>query len=189
LTLEQAPTSGQRRRLIELLRQSYRNEWSELLRDFEPAPDVETWQDLEQHGVLFLRPGGDGVRVQRKFLRMVAERYYFLVHDIIRKYDRRALILGDRFQSFYYPEVARACLESPTSSAPTGSNITTNRRTGGLMARISTSAWWTFTTGLTNPSRPRLQRSTSRPSKGGLRTRGRMRLKACRPRRPTHWAT
>jgi len=110
MTLEQAPTSGQRQRLIELLRQTYRNEWSELLRDFEPAPDVETWQDLEQHGVLFLRPGGDGVRVQRKFLRMVAERYYFLVHDIIRKYDRRALILGDRFQSFYYPEVASACV-------------------------------------------------------------------------------
>jgi len=31
-----------------------------------------------------------------------------LVRDIIRKYDRRALILGDRYQSFYYPEVARA---------------------------------------------------------------------------------
>ena len=31
-----------------------------------------------------------------------------LVHQIIRKYDQRALILGDRYQSFYYPEVARA---------------------------------------------------------------------------------
>jgi len=30
-----------------------------------------------------------------------------MVHDIIRKYDQRALILGDRYQSFYYPEVAR----------------------------------------------------------------------------------
>jgi hypothetical protein len=31
-----------------------------------------------------------------------------LVHTIIRQYDQRALILGDRYQSFYYPEVARA---------------------------------------------------------------------------------
>ena len=109
MTLEQAPTSGQRQRLIELLRQTYRNEWSELLRDFEPAPGVESWQDLERHGILFLRPGGNGIQTQRRFLGLVAERYYSMVHDIIRKYDRRALILGDRFPSFYYPEVARAC--------------------------------------------------------------------------------
>ncbi|PYJ81433.1 MAG: hypothetical protein DME22_21185 [Verrucomicrobia bacterium] len=109
MTLEQSPTSGQRQRLIELLRQTYRNDWSELLRDFEPAPGVENWQELDRHGMLFLRPGGNGIRVERRFLTLLAERYYSLVHDIIRKYDQRALILGDRFQSFYYPEVARAC--------------------------------------------------------------------------------
>jgi hypothetical protein len=109
MTLEQAPTSGQRQRLLELLREVYHDEWPELLRDFEPAPGVENWRDLEQHGVLFLRPGGNGVRTQRRFLGMLAERYYSLVHDIIRKYDQRALILGDRYQSFYYPEVVRAC--------------------------------------------------------------------------------
>jgi len=109
MTLEQAPTSGQRRRLIELLRKTYRNDWSELLRDFEPNPGVTDWDALEQHGQVFLRPGGNGIRVERRFLEMLAERYYSLVHDIIRKYDRRALVLGDRYQSFYYPEVARAC--------------------------------------------------------------------------------
>jgi hypothetical protein len=109
MTLEQAPTSGQRQRLVELLRQTYRNDWSELLRDFDPAPGVETWQELERHGVLFLRPGGNGIRVERRFLGLLAERYYSLVHEIVRRYDQRALILGDRYQSFYYPEVARAC--------------------------------------------------------------------------------
>jgi hypothetical protein len=109
MTLEQAPTSGQRERLIELLRKTYHNNWSELLRDFEPAPGVEDWPGLEQHGMLFLRPGGNGLRTERRFLGMLAERYYSLVHDLIRKYDPRALILGDRYQSFYYPEVARAC--------------------------------------------------------------------------------
>ena len=109
MTLDQAPASGQRRRLIELLRQTYRSDWSELQRDFDPAPGVENWEELEQHGMLFLRPGGNGIRTERRFLGLLAERYYSLVHAIIRKYDQRALILGDRYQSFYYPEVARAC--------------------------------------------------------------------------------
>jgi hypothetical protein len=109
MTLEQSPTSGQRQRLIKLLRENYQNDWSELLKDFEPAPGVENWDSLSQHGMLFLRPGGNGIRVERRFLELLAERYYSLVHDIIRKYDQRALILGDRYQSFYYPEVARAC--------------------------------------------------------------------------------
>ncbi|PYK57998.1 MAG: hypothetical protein DME21_16420, partial [Verrucomicrobia bacterium] len=109
MTLEQAPTSGQRWRLMELLRTNYHNDWSELLKDFEPAPGLESWQQLEQHGMLFLRPGGTGIRTMRRFLAQLAERYYSLVHDLIRKYDPRALILGDRYQSFFYPEVARAC--------------------------------------------------------------------------------
>ena len=108
MTLEQAPTSGQRQRLITLLKDTYGNDWSELLRDFEPAPGVESWDALARHGLLFLRPGGNGIHVERRFLELLAERYYWLVRDIIRKYDRRALILGDRYQSFYYPEVARA---------------------------------------------------------------------------------
>ena len=36
IALEQAPTSGQRRRLLKLLRQTYHSEWSELLKDFDP---------------------------------------------------------------------------------------------------------------------------------------------------------
>jgi len=39
---------------------------------------------------------------------VLAERYYALVEQIIRKYDRRGLILGDRYPSFYYPQVVRA---------------------------------------------------------------------------------
>ena len=108
MTLEQASDSGQRQRLIGILRNTYNNDWSALLRDFDPAPGVESWDALDQHGQLFLRPGGNGMQVERQFLKVLAERYYSLVHDIIRKYDHRALILGDRYPSFYYPEVARA---------------------------------------------------------------------------------
>jgi hypothetical protein len=107
MTLEQPPTSGQRKRLLQLLRESYRNDWAKLEEDFI-IENASGWRELQKSGMLFLRPGGRGIRVMRQFLAMIAERYYQLTRDIIRKYDRRALILGDRYQSFYYPEVARA---------------------------------------------------------------------------------
>ena len=107
MTLEQAPTSGQRQRLVQLLRETYHNHWSELLKDFEPE-GVGSFEELDQRGMLYLRPGSQGIRVYRHFLGLMAERYYSLVREIIRTYDPRGLILGDRYQSFYYPEVARA---------------------------------------------------------------------------------
>jgi hypothetical protein len=108
LTLEQSPGSGQRQRLLKLLRETYRGDWSELLKDFE-GEGVKSFEELDQRGMLYLRPGSKGIRVYRRFLGMMAERYYALVREVIRAYDSRGLILGDRYQSFYYPEVARAC--------------------------------------------------------------------------------
>jgi len=108
MTLEQAPTSGQRQRLIKLLRETYHTDWSELSKDFEPD-GVGSFEELDQRGMLYLRPGSNGIRTYRRFLNLMAERYYSLVHEIIRAYDRRGLILGERYQSFFYPEVARAC--------------------------------------------------------------------------------
>jgi hypothetical protein len=107
MTLEQGPSSGQRQRLIQLLRDIYRDDWQKLQQDFEPEK-AQNWDTLQQGGMLYVKPGSGGFKVMRRFLGLVADRYYQLVHDLIRKYDRRALILGDRYQSFYYPEVARA---------------------------------------------------------------------------------
>jgi hypothetical protein len=78
-----------------------------LLKDFE-TEGAGSFEELEQRGMLYLRPGSQGIRTYRRFLGMMAERYYSLVQEIIRTYDKRALILGDRYQSFYYPEVAQA---------------------------------------------------------------------------------
>ena len=107
MTLEQPSTSGQRQRLIKLLRENYQDDWKKLLDDFEPE-GAAAFDELERAGMLYLRSGGEGIRVMRRFLSLLAGRYYFLMHELIRKYDQRALILGERFQSFYYPEVARA---------------------------------------------------------------------------------
>lgn len=107
MTLEQPPTSGQRQRLLQLLRKTYHNNWKDLLKDFEPE-GVSSFKELDQHGMLYLRPGSHGIRVYRRFLGLMARRYYLLVRKIIHTYDPRGLVLGDRYQSFYYPEVARA---------------------------------------------------------------------------------
>jgi hypothetical protein len=107
MTLDHAPSSKQRRRLIALLRETYHGDWQALCRDFQPEK-AASWRELRRGGMLYLKPGGAGLGVMRQFLGLMADRYYQLVHQIIRKYDQRALILGDRYQSFYYPEVARA---------------------------------------------------------------------------------
>ncbi|HEV2454505.1 MAG TPA: hypothetical protein VGY98_09595 [Verrucomicrobiae bacterium] len=107
MTLAQPPASGQRQRLIKLLRETYHDSWPALLKDFA-TDGASNFQELERQGTLYLRPGSDGMRVYRRFLGLMADRYYSLVRRIVRAYDPRGLILGDRYQSFYYPEVARA---------------------------------------------------------------------------------
>jgi hypothetical protein len=111
MSLEQARTSGQRRRLLLLLRETYHNNWPELLKDFEPEK-AGSFEELDQRGMLYLRPGSNGIRTYRRFLSLMAGRYYSLMREIIHTYDPRGLILGDRYQSFYYPEVARASAAS-----------------------------------------------------------------------------
>ncbi len=107
MTLEQSRSSGQRQRLIRLLRETYANDWQKLTADFT-VEKAATWRQLERGGMLFVKPGHNGVLVMRRFLGLLADRYYQLMRETIRKFDRRALFLGDRYQSFYYPEVAAA---------------------------------------------------------------------------------
>jgi hypothetical protein len=107
MTLEQPATSGQRQRLVKLVREAYGDDWQKLLRDFEPE-GAANWEEFARGGMLWLRPGGNGIGTYRKFLSLAADRYYQLMRDTIRKFDPDALYLGDRYQSFYYPEVARA---------------------------------------------------------------------------------
>src|SRR5262245_14360873 len=90
LTLEQSPASGQRQRLLKLLRETYGNDWARLLTDFE-AEGAASFDELDQRGILYLHPGSNGIRTYRRFLAMMAERYYALVRDVIRTYDKRGL--------------------------------------------------------------------------------------------------
>jgi hypothetical protein len=107
MTLEQPPSSGQRQRLVQLVREVYEGNWEAVVQDFEPQ-NAASWEELERGGMLWLRPGSDGIRTVRRFLTVCAARYYQLMRDTIRQIDPDALYLGDRYQSFYYPEVAAA---------------------------------------------------------------------------------
>ncbi len=109
ITLDQPAESGQRKRLIELLQERYANNWNLLLKDFIPK-GADSFLNLALKGNLYLRPQGDGIHTVKKFTRLLAERYYQLVRAIVRRYDARGLILGDRYQSFYYPEVAESAI-------------------------------------------------------------------------------
>ena len=90
MTLEQPPASGQRQRLIQLLRDVYQNDWDKLRKDFQ-AENASSWPQLRGGGMLFLKSGGNGIHTMRRFLGLLAERYYQLMRDIIRQYDSRAL--------------------------------------------------------------------------------------------------
>ncbi len=110
MAFEQPTSSGQRRRLVGLLQDRYHGDWKALLADFDPE-GAGGFDELDGKGRLFLRSGGNGILALRDFLSVIARRYYQLAREIVRRRDGRALILGDRYQSFYYPEVARAAAE------------------------------------------------------------------------------
>lgn len=122
------PEHGTRERLIALLRESYPEGWSAIIRDFDPegASDLAS---LAKGGRLFLRPGGNGAAYVRKVMRLLAARYYELCRDAIRQADPGALFLGDRYISSFYPEVA---LEAGKVVDVVSTNLNANWSDGGF---------------------------------------------------------
>ncbi|HAM72675.1 MAG TPA: hypothetical protein DCM86_13620, partial [Verrucomicrobiales bacterium] len=107
MTFEQPASSGQRRRILGMVREGYHGNWDELCRDFEPE-HASSWKELERGGTLYLRSGGSGIRTMRRALALLAERYYSVMQGILGRQAPGALYLGDRYQSFYYPELVEA---------------------------------------------------------------------------------
>lgn len=96
-----------RHRVINLLRQRYLGSWQALTRDFDPG-QVKNWAQLENQGKLCLRPGATGQPAIAAVQKMLADRYYYLSKNSVKRYDPGALYLGDRYISNYYSEVAEA---------------------------------------------------------------------------------
>lgn len=99
--------SRTREKLIELFRENYKGDFSALQKDFDVAQAAH-FEELGHRGTVTLKPLGQGLDLVNKFTFLVAERYYQLVHDAIRKHDTNHLILGDRYMSYCPPVVARA---------------------------------------------------------------------------------
>jgi len=108
--LKQPATDHTKQKLLAVLRDWYDHDWGRFRRDFVPPQGVGSFDALLHHsGALTqLRPGGEGIRIIRHWLGLVAEQYYRLAHRALREADPDALIFSDRLQIYYDPVVVRA---------------------------------------------------------------------------------
>jgi hypothetical protein len=107
--LQLTATNYTKQKLVALLREHYAETWEQFMGDFVPPTGVTSFEALLQSSDVrtYLRPGGEGIRVLRRWMSMVAEQYYRLAHRAIREADPDALIFGDRQQIYYDPDAIR----------------------------------------------------------------------------------
>ena len=107
--LQLPATNYTKQKLVALLREHYADTWERFMGDFVPPAGVSSFEALLQSSEVktYLRPGGEGIRVLRRWTGMVAEQYYRLAHRAIREADPEALIFGDRQQIYYDPDAIR----------------------------------------------------------------------------------
>lgn len=98
-----APSSPGKKALTGLLKKHYRNDFSSLQRDWNTSG--KSFADL---GTLTLKPRGNGIQVVNEWTALLAKRYYRVVRDAVRRYDKRRLIVGDRYCQYYDLNVVRA---------------------------------------------------------------------------------
>jgi hypothetical protein len=103
----QPPKSFTRQALVALLRKQYSGDFARLERDFV-AVQATSFDELDAGGKLQFRPGGHGLEVADKFLRLVAAHFYQTAHAAIRRCDANHLILGDRYHGYCPDVVAEA---------------------------------------------------------------------------------
>lgn len=107
--LKQPAKNRTRMVLMKLLRAHYANDFARLRRDFD-AGDTTNFAALERSSNLTLKADGRGAEVIDKFVFLLAQRYYKLAFEAIRRRDPNHLILGDRYPSWYSQSVARASI-------------------------------------------------------------------------------
>jgi hypothetical protein len=108
--LRQPATNHTKQKLLTILRSHYDNDWERFAQDFVPPPGVASFDELLHHSgtKTQLRPGGEGMRIIRYWIGLVAEQYYRLVHHALREADPDALLFADRLQIYYDPAAVRA---------------------------------------------------------------------------------
>ena len=107
--LQQSRKSFTRRRLVALLREHYQDQFAKFLKDFE-MPGVADWEQLESADKpqVWLRPRSNGMTAVSRFLGAVADQYYKVISEAVRRADPNHLLLGDRYSGYYDPTVVQA---------------------------------------------------------------------------------
>ena len=103
---EYPATSPGKQRTVALIDRVYGHRFDRFKRDWKSS--ATSFDGLLTEKSIKLRPGGNGIRLVNEFASMVGERYYGLMRDTIRRYDKRHLILGDRYQQYYYPAIVES---------------------------------------------------------------------------------
>ena len=67
-----------------------------------------SWENFASEPNLFLRPGSGGIRAINAWMSTIGDYYYRTVNRAIHTYDKRHLILGDRYQQYYNVALAKA---------------------------------------------------------------------------------
>jgi|GEM_PF-490997 len=95
-----------KQRIMSVIRRHYGDDFARLKQEWiTPATSFE---ELDKAGVMYLRPGTEGIGVVKAWLTEMGRYYYALVHDAIKDNDPNHLILGDRYCQFYDPNIAAA---------------------------------------------------------------------------------
>ena len=105
--MAQSKENHTKQRLVALIEEHYGGDWDKLLKDWKPER-AKSFSELLHETAMVLRPGGDGMKLVNRFIYVLADRYYKLCRDAIRRYDKNHLYLGDRYIQWYPQEVARA---------------------------------------------------------------------------------
>lgn len=95
-----------KRRLVETLRNTYKDDFKAFAADFETA-GAKDWDGFRAATEGGPKPGR-GHRALDAWTYEVARAYYEICAGAVRAADPGALVLGDRFRQFYPPAVARA---------------------------------------------------------------------------------
>ncbi len=98
-----------KRTLWQLLYDYYEGRWDKLLKDWVPAGSISGFEDLKRaDSKMKLRPGGYGIRLVNRFMRLYCRHYYKLMADALRRAHPGALLLGDRLPLYYHQDAVLA---------------------------------------------------------------------------------
>jgi hypothetical protein len=104
--LAMAPDAPGKKRLMGVIREFYHDDFTRLQSDW--ITKCTSFDELDTEGKLKLKPGGHGIDLVNAWLAEMATYYYKFVHDAVRAYDTKHLILGDRYCQFYEIPIAGA---------------------------------------------------------------------------------